>query len=76
MEESVYRVIDVIGTSTESWEKAAANAVQVAAGSVQDLRVAEVLAMDVHLQNGQVLAYRTKLRISFKYHPDIAEKND
>ncbi len=72
MEDSVYRVIDVIGSSTESWEQAARNAVEMAARSVQDLRVAEVVSMDMHLENGQILTYRTKVRISFKYHPDIA----
>lgn len=73
MENSVYRVIDVIGTSTESWEKAAKNAVEMAARSVEDLRVAEVLEMDMHLENGKVLAFRTKVRISFKYHPELAD---
>ncbi len=73
MEDSVYRVIDVIGSSTESWEKAARNAVEMAARSVQDLRIAEVVSMDMHLENGQILAYRTKVRISFKYHPEIAQ---
>ncbi len=72
MEESVYRVIEVIGTSSESWEQAAKNAVEMAARSVEDLRVAEVIAMDLHLENGKVLAYRTKLRVSFKYHPEIS----
>jgi hypothetical protein len=72
MEDSVYRVIEVIGTSSESWEQAAKNAIEMAAHSVEDLRVAEVSAMDLHLENGKVLAYRTKLRISFKYHPEIA----
>jgi flavin-binding protein dodecin len=73
MEDSIYRVIEVIGSSTESWEKAAINAVETAARSVEDLRVAEVMAMDLHLENGKVLAFRTKLRISFKYHPDLAD---
>ena len=73
MENSVYRVIDVIGTSTESWEQAAKNAVEMAARSVEDLRVAEVLEMDMHLENGKVLAFRTKVRISFKYHPELAD---
>lgn len=72
MEESVYRVIEVIGTSTESWEKAAVNAIEMASRSLRDLRVAEVVAMDLHLENGQVLAYRTKVRLSFKYHPEEA----
>jgi flavin-binding protein dodecin len=74
MEESVYRVIEVIGTSSESWEQAARNAVEMAARSVEDLRVAEVMAMDLHLEDGKVLAYRTKMRVSFKYHPELAVK--
>jgi flavin-binding protein dodecin len=73
MEDSIYRVIEVIGSSTESWEQAAKNAVEMAASSVEDLRVAEVMAMDLHLENGKVLAYRTKVRISFKYHPELAK---
>jgi flavin-binding protein dodecin len=73
MENSIYRVIEVIGSSTESWEQAAKNAVEMAASSVEDLRVAEVMAMDLHLENGKVLAYRTKVRISFKYHPEMAK---
>jgi dodecin len=73
MEDSVYRVIDVIGSSTESWEKAARNAVEMAARSVQDLRIAEVVSMDLHLENGKILAYRTKMRISFKYHPEMSQ---
>jgi flavin-binding protein dodecin len=68
MSDSVYKVIELIGTSSESWEKAAANAVELAAKSLQDLRVAEVVEMDMQLDNGQVLAYRTKIRVSFKYH--------
>ncbi|HMN31152.1 MAG TPA: dodecin domain-containing protein [Caldilineaceae bacterium] len=68
MSDSVYKVIELIGTSSESWEKAAANAVELAAKSLQDLRVAEVVEMDMQIDNGQVLAYRTKIRLSFKYH--------
>jgi len=64
---SVYRVTDVIGTSTESWEGAAAAAVEVARGSLRDLRVAEVVAQDIHIDESGGLTYRTKLRISFKY---------
>ncbi|MDQ7991325.1 MAG: dodecin domain-containing protein [Propionicimonas sp.] len=64
---SVYRVTDVIGTSAESWEDAAAAAVTVARGSLRDLRVAEVVAQDIHIDEGGALTYRTKLRISFKY---------
>jgi flavin-binding protein dodecin len=64
---SVYRVTDVIGTSTESWEAAARNAVETAASSVRELRVAEVVRQDVTIENGQVTSYRIRLAISFKY---------
>ena len=67
MADSVYRVTEVIGVSSESWEAAASNAVQTAAGSVRDLRVAEVLRQDVTIENGQVTGYRVRLGISFKY---------
>jgi len=67
MDESVYRVTEVIGTSGESWEAAARNAVEVAAKSVRDLRVAEVLRQDLTIENGTVSSYRVKLAISFKY---------
>jgi flavin-binding protein dodecin len=64
---SVYRVIDVIGTSTDSWEDAAAVALKTAGQSVRDLRVAEVVEQDIHLEQGGAVTYRTKLRVSFKY---------
>jgi flavin-binding protein dodecin len=64
---SVYRVIDVVGTSTKSWEEAAVNAVETAAGSLRDLRVAEVGKMDVKVEGGKVTAFRTRLMLSFKY---------
>lgn len=67
MAESVYRVTEVIGASSESWEAAARNAVETAAKSVRDLRVAEVLRKDVVIENGGVSAYRIRLAISFKY---------
>jgi dodecin len=67
MADSVYRVTEVIGVSSESWEAAARNAVQTAAGSVRDLRVAEVLRQDLTIENGQVTAFRVRLGISFKY---------
>jgi len=67
MADSVYRVTEVIGTSSESWEAAARNAVETAAGTVRDLRVAEVLREDVTIENGQVTGYRVRLGISFKY---------
>jgi len=71
MAESVYKIIELVGTSTESWEKAAANAVETAAKSLRDLRIAEVVEMDLQIENGKVIAYRTKVKLSFKYEsPD------
>jgi len=67
MVESVYKVIELVGTSTESWEKAAKAAVERAAQSLRDLRVAEVVEQDLVIEKGKVEAYRTKLKISFKY---------
>lgn len=64
---SVYRVTELIGTSQESWEDAAANAIRVAGGTLRDLRVAEVVEQDIHLDESGGLTYRTKLRVSFKY---------
>ena len=65
--ESVYRVTEVIGTSTQSWEDAAKAAVQTAAGTLRDLRIAEVVKMDVKIQDGKITEYRTRLQLSFKY---------
>ena len=67
MSESVYRVLEVIGTSAESWEQAARVAVERAAGSLRDLRVAEVIEQDVQLKDGKVELFRVKLSLSFKY---------
>lgn len=67
MSESVYKVIELVGTSTESWEKAAAVAVQRAAQSLRDLRVAEVVELDMQIEDGKVAAYRAKVKVSFKY---------
>jgi flavin-binding protein dodecin len=67
MSGSVYRVTEVIGTSSESWEDAAANAVATAAGSVRDLRIAEVNRQDVTIENGKITSYRVRLGLSFKY---------
>jgi flavin-binding protein dodecin len=66
-ENSVYKIVEVIGTSTKSWEDAAKVAVETAAGSLRDLRIAEVAKMDLKVENGKVVAYRTRLRLSFKY---------
>jgi flavin-binding protein dodecin len=71
MRETVYRVTQVIGVSKESWEDAARNAVQTAGKSVRDLRVAEVVRQDVTIENGQVVNFRVRLDVSFKYQqPD------
>ena len=67
MAESVYKVIELIGTSTESWEKAAKAAVERAAESLRDLRVAEVIEQDLVISEGKVEAFRTKVSVSFKY---------
>jgi flavin-binding protein dodecin len=67
MADSVYRVTEVIGTSSKSWEDAASNAVETAAKSVRDLRVAEVTKADLTIENGKVSSYRVRLGISFKY---------
>jgi flavin-binding protein dodecin len=67
MAESVYTVVELIGTSTQSWEKAAAAAVKQASQSLRDLRVAEVVELDMALDEGKVTAYRAKVKVSFKY---------
>ena len=67
MSESVYKVIEIIGTSTESWEKAAVAAVETAAKSLHDLRIAEVAEQDLVIEDGKVRAFRTKIKLSFKY---------
>jgi flavin-binding protein dodecin len=67
MAESVYKVIELVGTSEESWEKAASAAVARAAGSLRDLRIAEVTQLDLQIEGGQVKAYRAKVKVSFKF---------
>jgi dodecin len=67
MSESVYRVTEVIGVSSESWDAAARNAVETAAKTIRDLRVAEVTRTDVTIENGRIASYRVRLDISFKY---------
>ena len=67
MPESVYKIITLVGTSTESWEKAAKAAVERAGKTLRDLRVAEIAELDVQLDNGKVKAYRAKVRVSFKF---------
>ncbi len=70
MAESVYKVIELVGTSTESWEKAAVAAVETAAKSLRDLRIAEVVELDMQLEDGEVRAYRAKVKVSFKYQTE------
>ena len=67
---SVYRVVELIGSSSESWEEAARNAVREAASTYDDLRVAEVVEMDVLIEDGDIIAFRTKLRLSYKRSAD------
>jgi hypothetical protein len=67
MAESVYKVIELVGTSTESWEKAASAAIARASESLRDLRIAEVSRLDLQIEDGQVLTYRAKVNVSFKY---------
>jgi flavin-binding protein dodecin len=67
MPDSVYKVIELVGSSTESWEKAAASAIKVASQSLTDLRIAEIAHLDMQLEDGEVRAYRAKVKVSFKY---------
>lgn len=67
MTESVYKIIELVGTSTESWEKAAAAAVERASKSLRDLRVAEIAELDMQISDGKIEAYRAKVKVSFKY---------
>jgi len=69
MAESVYKIIELVGTSKESWEKAAASAVAIASKSLRDLRIAEVCQLDMQVEGGKVTAYRAKVKVSFKYTP-------
>ncbi len=67
MAESVYKVVELVGTSSESWEKAAAASVERAARSLRDIRIAEVAALDMDIKNGKIAAYRAKVKVSFKF---------
>ena len=71
MAESVYKFIELVGTSTESWEKAAAAAVEMASKTLRDIRVAEVVEQDMQIDAGKVAAYRTKIRLSFKVESKV-----
>jgi flavin-binding protein dodecin len=74
MEEHMYKVIELVGASPESWEKAATAAVEAAARHLKDLRIGEITQMDLQISEGKVVSYRTKVKVSFKYHPEIHEK--
>ncbi len=71
MNESVYKIIELVGVSTESWEKAAKTAVEMAAKKLHDLRIAEIVSLDMQLEDGKVVTYRAKIKVSFKYHQEI-----
>jgi flavin-binding protein dodecin len=71
MGNSVYKVIELVGTSTESWEKAAETAISMASQSLRDLRVAEVVNLDMQIDDGKVVAYRAKVKLSFKFEPGV-----
>ena len=68
MPNSVYKVVELVGTSADSWEKAAETAINMASKSLRDLRIAEVIKLDMQIEDGKVTAYRTKVKLSFKYH--------
>ncbi len=70
MAESVYKIIELVGTSTVSWEDAAKNAVDLASKSLRDLRVAEIVSLDLKIEDGRVTAYRAKVKVSFKFEGD------
>jgi flavin-binding protein dodecin len=70
MTDSVYKVIELVGTSSKSWEDAAKNAISIAAKSLRDLRIAEVSELDMQLEDNKVIAYRAKVKLSFKYQGD------
>lgn len=67
MPNSVYKIVELVGSSPESWEKAAGNAIKLASKSLRDLRIAEVCKMDMHIKDGEIETYRVKLKVSFKY---------
>lgn len=76
MAESVYKVIELVGTSSTSWEKAVGAAVKMASQSLRDLRIAEVSDLDVHIVDGKIVAYRAKVKVSFKYSPGGGDNGD
>lgn len=70
MDGSVYKVIEIVGTSSQSWEQAAQTAMTTAARKLQDIRVGEVVSMDLHIEDNKTVLYRIKLKVSFKYHTE------
>jgi hypothetical protein len=70
MTESVYKIVELVGTSEESWEQAAKNAVQAAGRNHSDMRIAEITKLDLKIEGGQVAAYRARVNVSFRYHVD------
>jgi dodecin len=70
MSESVYKIIELVGTSRSSWDDAAKNAVETASGTLKDLRIAEITKLDLKMENGKVAAYRARVKLSFKYERD------
>ncbi|MCK8114961.1 dodecin family protein [Anaerosoma tenue] len=70
---SVYKVIELVGTSTESWEEAARSALKAAAESLEDLRIAEVVTSDVRLEGNEIVEFRVKMKVSFKYHSELTD---
>ena len=68
MSGSVYKIVELVGSSSTSWEDAAKNAIEKASKSLKDLRIAEVMAQDIHMKDGKIDFYRTKIKLSFKYH--------
>jgi flavin-binding protein dodecin len=71
MAEHLYKVIELVGTSNESFEKAATSAVETAAAHLKDLRIAEIVSLDMQVSEGKVVTYRAKVKLSFKYHPEM-----
>jgi dodecin len=71
MSGGVYKVVELIGTSSESWEAAARAAIDAAAASLEDIRIAEVIQMDVRLEENKIVEFRVKVRVSFKYHKEL-----
>jgi len=68
MDSSTYKIIELVGTSTESWEEAAKNAINTASKSLQDLRIAEITKLDLTIEDGKITGFRTRINVSFKYH--------